>query len=88
MTVQILGNPPDGFQGFGRVLLDSVLNVRGSVDLFVEDPVDMTHGEVHSYFIDMDGVSSSAFDGDMKVGSAGRKRGESCVATRAKGEGA
>lgn len=71
--VKILGSPPDGFQGFGRVLLDSVLNVRGSVDLFVEDPVDMTHGEVHSYFIDMDGISSSAFDGDMKVG--GREGG-------------
>lgn len=70
------------------MLLDSVLNVRGSVDLFVEDPVDMTHGEVHSYFVDMDGVSSSAFDGDMKVGSVGGKRrgGEergSCAQTEA-----
>lgn len=50
------------------MLLDSVLNIRGSVDLFVEDLVDMTHGDVHSYLIEMDGVSSSAFDGDMKVG--------------------
>lgn len=57
------------------MLLDSVLNVRGSVDLLVEDLVDMTHGEVHSYFIDMDGISSSAFDGDMKVGGVG---GQGC----------
>lgn len=58
------------------MLLDSVLNVRGSVDLFVEDPVDMTHGDVHSYLIEMDGVSSSAFDGDMKVGrEAGEREG-------------
>ncbi|CAM9340391.1 unnamed protein product, partial [Hapterophycus canaliculatus] len=62
-----LGSPPDGFQGFGRVLLDSVLNVGGSVDLYVEDWVDMTHDEVHTYSISMDEVSSSAFDGDMKV---------------------
>ncbi len=38
------------------------------MDLFVEDAVDMAHGEVHDYLIDMDGVSSSAFEGDMKVG--------------------
>ncbi|CAM9613438.1 unnamed protein product, partial [Ectocarpus sp. 13 AM-2016] len=62
-----LGSPPDAIQGFGRVLLDSVLNVRGSVDLFVEDWVDMAHGDVNSHLIEMDGVSSSAFDGDMKV---------------------
>lgn len=74
--IKILGSPPDGFQGFGRVLLDSVLNVRGSVDLFVEDLVDMTHGEAHSYLIDMDGVSSSAFDGDLKVEGVGGKRGK------------
>lgn len=58
-----------------------MLNVGGSVDLFVEDAVDMTHGEVHDYLIDMDGVSSSAFEGDMKVGDKpghqeGEKRGE------------
>lgn len=45
-----------------------MLNVGGSVDLYVEDWVDMAHGEVHSYSIDMDEVSSAAFDGDMKVG--------------------
>lgn len=67
LPLQTLGSPPDAIQGFGRVLLDSVLNVRGSVDLFVEDWVDMAHGDVHSHLIEMDGVSSSAFDGDMKV---------------------
>lgn len=50
------------------MLLDSVLNMHGSVDLFVEDAVDMTHGAVHSYMLEMDGISSSAYDGDMKVG--------------------
>lgn len=41
--------------------------MHGSVDLRVEDWNDMGHGEVHSYFVDMDGVSSSAYEGDMKV---------------------
>lgn len=43
--------------------------MHGSVDLRVEDWKDMNHGEVHSYFVDMDGVSSSAYEGDMKVGT-------------------
>lgn len=41
--------------------------MHGSVDLRVEDWNDMGHGEVHSYFVDMDGVSSSSYEGDMKV---------------------
>ena len=65
---QTLGPAPDGLQGFGRVLLDSVLNMHGSVDLFVEDAIDMTHGAVHSYMLEMEDTSSSAYDGDMKVG--------------------
>lgn len=42
--------------------------MHGSVDLFVEDAIDMTHGTVHSYMLEMDDVSSSAYEGDMKVG--------------------
>ena len=49
------------------MLLDSVLNMHGSVDLYVEDAIDMTHGEVHSYLVEMDGISTSAYEGDMKV---------------------
>lgn len=45
--------------------------MHGSVDLYVEDAVDMSHGDVHTYTLDMDGISTSAYDGDMKVGTLG-----------------
>lgn len=50
-----------------------MLNVHGTVDLYVEDAIDMAHGGVHSYWLDMDGYSSSAYDGDMKVGNGETK---------------
>lgn len=41
--------------------------MHGSVDLYVEDAITMKHGSVHSYFFDMEDVSSSAYDGGMKA---------------------
>lgn len=49
------------------MLLDSVLNMRGTVSLYVEDSITMRHDEVHSYFIDMSDVRSSDYEGDMKA---------------------
>lgn len=73
--LQTLGDPPDGIQGFGRVLLDSALNLHGSVDLYVEDAIDIAHGQVHSYFVDMDDVLSSSYEGDMKVQQINKGKG-------------
>lgn len=67
MASQSLGSPPDGHQGFGRILIDSVLNMHGSVDLRVEDEIVMGHGQTHSYTVDTDGVSPAAYHGDLKV---------------------
>lgn len=64
---QTLRSPPDGIQGFGRVLLDSVLNVRGTVSLYVEDAITIKHDVVHSYIIDMSDIDSSEYEGDMKA---------------------
>ena len=64
---QILSSPPDGIQGFGRILLDSVLNLHGSVDLYVEDAIEMSHGEEHSYTVEMGRSSASLMDGNIKA---------------------
>ncbi|CAM9140348.1 unnamed protein product, partial [Choristocarpus tenellus] len=66
-TTVPLGSPPDGYQGFGRILLDTVLNLHGSVDLYVEDRVEITHSQVHTYHVITDGVSSSDYNGDIKA---------------------
>lgn len=41
--------------------------MHGTVSLYVEDLVYMTHGAVDNYFIDMGTVSSSEYTGDMKA---------------------
>ena len=45
----MLGLPPDNYQGFGRLKLDEVLNLKSSVNLWVADAVPIAEGASHVY---------------------------------------
>jgi hypothetical protein len=53
----ILGEPPDEFQGYGRIQLSNVLPLAGftpeGMQLFMEDQVQMTDGAARLYEIDV-----------------------------------
>ncbi|KAG5175267.1 peptidase S8/S53 domain-containing protein, partial [Tribonema minus] len=59
-----LGTGPDGYQGWGRVLLDAALNVAGSVDMHAQDMVYMNvTGMVKTYTFAVD----AAYAGDFRA---------------------
>jgi hypothetical protein len=62
----LLDSPPDGYQGFGRVMVDSVLNVAGSSDLFVADRILLSDGDVMSYSFNMP-PTVGAYEGQMTI---------------------
>lgn len=61
-TTRRLGLPPDGFQGFGRIKLDDVLPIAGTVNLYVVNNASLAEGNTLTYKFTIPKFWSSALE--------------------------
>ncbi|CAM9283376.1 unnamed protein product [Chrysoparadoxa australica] len=62
-----LSSPPDGYQGWGRVLVSNVMDLYGSVHLFIDDRIEMNQGDLQTYSFDQAWITTDGgvYEGDF-----------------------
>ena len=73
-STKALNMPPDNYQGFGRVKLDEVLNVAGSVSLYVRDGRKLAEGNQHVYKFQIPRVDTSIKAFKVTITWTGKER--------------